>query len=62
MVVHFLLMDVTNARFLWKRVPADTKKKPEAKPLTDLWGLGKDLTKRDFSAAFKKLEAGVGTN
>ena len=45
--------DTVNARFVWKRVDEDRKKKSKA--LTQAWSVAKAIRDSDFAAAFKFL-------
>jgi hypothetical protein len=43
-----------NARFLWKRIPASTKK-TFSKELGEVWNVGKLMWQRDVTAVYKLL-------
>jgi hypothetical protein len=55
------LLDTTNARYLWKRLPHKFKDAnlPETKSLIRIWEMGKALTKKNYADAFKMLANGI---
>jgi hypothetical protein len=56
-----ILLDTTNARFLWKRVPKGLKEAEGAAPPTsthilgEIWSIGKSLTLKEFGKAFIQI-------
>lgn len=58
MLTNLIVLDTTNARFLWKRIPNNIKEVEGAAPsinsniLGDIWSIGKSLTQKDFGKAF----------
>ena len=59
LIAHFLVLDTTNAKYLWKRVPAhykDVESMPNA-VLNELWEVGKLLTKQNYPDAFKLIDS-----
>jgi hypothetical protein len=54
-----ILLDTTNAKYLWRRIPKAIKDRDEQAAihsLNDLWGVGKQLTHQNFAEAFHLIE------
>ena len=51
-----IVNDITNARFLWKRIPKSIKDVEAASTnsqiLGEIWGIGKSITLKEFGKAF----------
>ena len=62
-MLHYIAQDLTNARYLWKRIPEKFKAsgQPSAEPLSQLRSIGKSLAKRDYNQVFNLLGKGYGT-
>lgn len=54
LLIHFILLDTTNARYLWKRLPK--KLKEDDKLLTHLWAIGKELSKKNYPQAMTLID------
>ena len=48
--MHFITLDTTNSKYLWKRIPKGLKdtQKNEGKNLAHVWEIGKALFKNEF--------------
>ena len=63
LLAHLIVLDTTNARFLWKRVPKSFKvgpeegsaPKPKEQVLSELWLIAKALINKQYSEAFKQI-------
>ncbi len=59
MLAHLIVLDTTNAKFLWKRIPELLKLSPDSDSpleLTSLWEIAKALTISDYSKVFQLIE------
>ncbi len=61
MLAQLIVSDTVNARFLWKRIPAKLKQVEEGKSaidqiLQDIWKIAQNLSKRQYSEAFKQID------
>merc|ERR1712179_115083 len=55
LAIYLIDNDVINAKFLWKRIPEETKaSNPE---LANIWHIGQSLWKRDFENVYVKASA-----
>jgi hypothetical protein len=63
LLTQLIVLDTTNARFLWKRIPKSLKEVEGAAPATnsnilgDIWSVGKSLTQKEFAKAFLQIKA-----
>lgn len=61
LLAHLILFDLTNARFLWKRIPKSLKESGQAAPslntqvIQEIWAIGKSLTLKEYGAAFSQI-------
>eukprot|EP01102_Stenamoeba_stenopodia_P009437 TRINITY_DN277_c0_g1_i2.p1 TRINITY_DN277_c0_g1~~TRINITY_DN277_c0_g1_i2.p1 ORF type:complete len:140 (-),score=34.14 TRINITY_DN277_c0_g1_i2:250-669(-) len=55
LLTYLALNDLNNARFLWKRIPADIKKgdTPVARELNAIWNIGKGMWAKNYSNVYK---------
>jgi len=56
LTAHLIVLDTTNAKYLWKRIPKGLKKleKPviaNNQTLNDIWSVGKSLIHKDYPLA-----------
>lgn len=55
LALYLAINDLSNAKFLWKRIP-DSIKTSEARQLMNIWEIGKSLIKGDNSAVYQVLD------
>ncbi|GLE02208.1 hypothetical protein PINS_up011046 [Pythium insidiosum] len=53
LVIVLLAQNLNDARFLWKRIPSETKQLSDLLP--SVWSIGKALWKRDFAASYAAM-------
>lgn len=53
--LYLLTKDLSNAKLLWKRIPADMK--TDSEELKAVWEVGKTMWKRDYSGFHAKINA-----
>ena len=60
LLVHFIVLDTNNARYLWKRIPKKFKDEafPDNKVLREIWSIGKELAKKNYASALQLSETG----
>ena len=58
LLAHLIVLDTTNARFLWKRIPQTFKgaSSTQNQILTVVWQAGKSLSNKLYPEAFKEIE------
>lgn len=55
LAVYLYQNDLCNAKYLWKRIPANVKSStPE---LANIWAVGQHMWKRDFPSVYKALNS-----
>lgn len=58
LLMYYITLDTTNAKYLWKRIPKALKdpKTNEGKNLAHIWEIGKALFKNEFEVVFELIE------
>lgn len=58
LLAHLIVLDTTNAKFLWKRIPQAIKESPESDQilkLSEVWQIGKALSLCDYAKSFELI-------
>ena len=69
LITHLIVLDTTNAQFLWKRVPATFKAEPKEgsapqpkdQVLKELWQIARALINKQYPEAFKHISVSLRT-